>query len=61
MSIALEAKVADLDKRMVEIEQKFGGMTRIELLAHLAQIELRIERIEQARKPGLKPKDASNG
>ena len=61
MSIALEAKVKTLEARVVEIEQKFGGMTRIELLSHLAQLELRIERIEAARKPGPKPKDGANG
>lgn len=59
MSIALEAKVEALEKRIDELEQKFGGMTRIELLSHLAQLELRIERLEP-RKPGPKSKD-SNG
>jgi hypothetical protein len=59
MSIATEAKVEALEKRVAELEQRFGGMTRQELLAHTASIELRIERLEQ-RKPGPKPKD-SNG
>lgn len=60
MSIATEAKVDQLEKRVAELEQRFGGMTRQEMLAHVAQIELRIERLEQRSKPGPKPKD-SNG
>jgi BMFP domain-containing protein YqiC len=58
MSIALDMKVATLDKRVTELEQHFGGMTRQDLLAHLAQLELRIEQLEQKR--GAKAKE-SNG
>jgi BMFP domain-containing protein YqiC len=58
MSIALNAKVAVLEHRINTLEQGLGGMTRVELLAYIAQLELRIERIE-ARKPGPKPKDAN--
>lgn len=61
MSIATEAKVESLEKRVAELEQHFGGMTHIGFLAHLATLELRIERIEQRSKPGPKPKDAANG
>lgn len=61
MSIATEAKVESLERRVTELEQRFGGMTRQELLAHTAQLELRIERLEQRSKPGPKPKDGANG
>jgi hypothetical protein len=62
MSIALQAQVDRLEKTVAELEQKLGGMTRIELLSHLAQLELRIEALEQARKPGAKAtRDAANG
>ncbi|HKT89501.1 MAG TPA: hypothetical protein VJQ59_13745 [Candidatus Sulfotelmatobacter sp.] len=61
MSIALDNKVGALEKRVSELETKWMGMTKIELLAHLAQLELRIERIEQRAKPGPKPRDGSNG
>lgn len=59
MSIATEAKIDQLEKRVAELEQRFGGMTRQEMLAHVAQIELRIERLEQRSKPGPKPKDGN--
>ncbi|PVX77176.1 hypothetical protein C7402_115235 [Paraburkholderia unamae] len=43
-------------------------MSRVQWLTYIAQLEqciakleLRIERLEQARKPGPKPKDANNG
>lgn len=49
MSIALAAKVEALTKRVGELEQNLGGMTRIELLAHIAQLELRLEALEQSK------------
>lgn len=58
MSIALNGRVARLEERVEQLEQKFGGMTRIELLSYFAQLELRLERVEQRGKPGPKPKDA---
>ena len=60
MSIATEAKVEALERRVAELEQRFGGMTKIEMLSYIAQLELRVERLEQRSKPGPKPKD-SNG
>lgn len=60
MSIALTAKTEDLERRVAELEKRLGGMSRIEFLSHLAQLELRIEKLE-ARKPGPKPKDGAHG
>lgn len=59
MSIAHEKRIADLESRVETLAQKLGGMSKIEMLAHIAQLELRIERLESRGKPGPKPKDAS--
>ncbi len=47
-------------KRADELQHQYMSMSRIQLMTHLAQLEQRVERLEQARKPGPKPKD-SNG
>jgi len=49
MSIALNAKVSELERKLVE--------QRIELMAQIAALQVRLESLE-ARKPGPKPKDA---
>jgi hypothetical protein len=60
MSIALEAKVDALERRVIELElvvnadSQMAGNFAEEVLRRLAALE-------QARKPGPKPKDASNG
>ena len=62
MSIATEAKVDALERRVSELEtalRMFG--TPIEFLSNVAQLELRIERLGQRSKPGPKPKDGANG
>lgn len=48
MSIALETKVRELEQKLNE--------QRIELSAHIAALQVRLESLE-ARKPGPKPKD----
>ncbi len=52
MSIQLNAKVTELERKLVE--------QRIELMAHIAALQVRLEAIE-ARKPGPKPRDGANG
>lgn len=60
MSIALQAEVNELKKRVAELETALGMFgTPIEFLSNVAQLELRIERMEQRSKPGPKPKDAA--
>jgi hypothetical protein len=53
MSIAHKTRIAELEKKMAE----YAGMSTIEFRKHLAHLEMRIERLEQARRPGPKPKD----
>lgn len=48
MSIALNAKVGELERKLVD--------QRIELMAQIAALQVRLEAIE-ARKPGPKPKE----
>ncbi|WP_133254576.1 hypothetical protein [Paraburkholderia unamae] len=62
--MSTQPKAPSLDQRVNE----FAGMSRVQWLTYIAQLEqciakleLRIERLEQARKPGPKPKDANNG
>jgi hypothetical protein len=58
MSIALETRLAAAEKRIADLERKPGGMTRQDMLAHIAQLELRLERLE-AVKPA--PKERQHG
>ena len=67
MSIALEAKVVALEKRVAELEQQLAGgksivswaeINPVEFLSNVAQLEMRLERIEQA---SAKPQGRRNG
>lgn len=52
MSIAHETRIAELEKKMAE----YAGMSTIQFRKHLAELELRVQALEQRGKPGPKPK-----
>lgn len=73
MSIALEARVTELERRVADLEHCLRGISEIrspdadpksmsEAMASLGELIKRVTLLEQtaARKPGPKPKD-SNG
>ena len=58
MSIAHETRIAELEKKMAE----YAGMSTIEFRKHLAELELRVQSLEQridAERP-RKPKGWRN-
>ncbi|MFM0292812.1 MULTISPECIES: hypothetical protein [Paraburkholderia] len=65
MSIALEAKVARLEERFEALSRhlEHAQSALIDTNNHLLRANERIEELERTaqRKPGPKPKDASNG
>lgn len=53
MSIAHEQRISDLEKKMAE----YASMSTIEFRKHLAELEMRVEKLEHRGKPGPKPKE----
>jgi hypothetical protein len=64
MSIALEARVTELEKEVMQLQREVTKQTMLKegapfLPRDFLQLLRRVEALEQARKPGPKPKDAN--
>lgn len=57
--VKLKGFVSEADKvRLEEIEAHLRSLSGTQARSHLAQLVLRIERLEQRSKPGPKPKES---